>query len=169
MVPRSASTAQTRRSLPGRCSCSSGPRKPTSWLSFPKARRGNSAGAACCIRSSAPKDPERIAPEWWRRDAKTALERDYYAVEDENGWRFWLYRDGHYGEGATPRWFLQACSHEEVRMTRFAELAAATNFSFLRGASHAQEIVLQAQELGLAAIGIADRNTLAGVVRACGR
>ena len=51
-------------------------------------------------------------------------------------------------------------------MTRFAELAAATNFSFLRGASHAQEIVLQAKTLGLAAIGIADRNTLAGVVRA---
>lgn len=50
--------------------------------------------------------PERIAPEWWRRDGHTALERDYYAVEDENGWRFWLYCDGHYGEGATPRWFL---------------------------------------------------------------
>jgi protein ImuB len=50
--------------------------------------------------------PERIAPEWWRRDGHTAFERDYYAVEDENGWRFWLYRDGHYGEGATPRWFL---------------------------------------------------------------
>jgi error-prone DNA polymerase len=51
-------------------------------------------------------------------------------------------------------------------MTTFAELASATNFSFLRGASHAQEIVLQAKALGLAAIGIADRNTLAGVVRA---
>src|SRR4051794_20843998 len=51
-------------------------------------------------------------------------------------------------------------------MTAFAELVAATNFSFLRGASHAQEIVGRAAELGLAAIGIADRNTLAGVVRA---
>ncbi len=51
-------------------------------------------------------------------------------------------------------------------MTAFAELVAATNFSFLRGASHAQEMVGQAAELGLAAIGIADRNTLAGVVRA---
>jgi error-prone DNA polymerase len=48
----------------------------------------------------------------------------------------------------------------------FAELIAATNFSFLRGASHAAEMVGQAAELGLAAIGIADRNTLAGVVRA---
>ena len=51
-------------------------------------------------------------------------------------------------------------------MSSFAELAAATNFSFLRGASHPHEIVGQAAELGLAAIGIADRNTLAGVVRA---
>ena len=35
-------------------------------------------------------------------------------------------------------------------MTAFAELIAATNFSFLRGASHAQEMVGQAAELGLA-------------------
>jgi len=48
----------------------------------------------------------------------------------------------------------------------FAELVAASNFSFLEGASHAQEMVLQAAHLGLAALGIADRNTLAGVVRA---
>ncbi|MAN73646.1 MAG: error-prone DNA polymerase [Henriciella sp.] len=51
-------------------------------------------------------------------------------------------------------------------MTRYAELAVTTNFSFLRGASHAQELVAQAKALGLSAIGIADRNTLAGVVRA---
>ncbi len=49
---------------------------------------------------------------------------------------------------------------------RFAELAAMTNFSFLRGASHPEEIVARAAELGLAGIGIADRNSLAGVVRA---
>src|SRR5262245_29826189 len=54
----------------------------------------------------------------------------------------------------------------DVCMSSFAELAAATNFSFLRGASHPHEIVGQAAELGLAAIGIADRNSLAGVVRA---
>jgi error-prone DNA polymerase len=48
----------------------------------------------------------------------------------------------------------------------YAELAAATNFSFLRGASHPDEMVLQAKALGLGAIGIADRNSLAGVVRA---
>ncbi len=41
-----------------------------------------------------------------------------------------------------------------------------TNFSFLRGASHADELVAQAKALGLAAIAVTDRNTLAGVVRA---
>ena len=49
---------------------------------------------------------------------------------------------------------------------RFAELAATTNFSFLRGASHPEEMVARAAELKLAGIGIADRNTLAGIVRA---
>ncbi len=51
-------------------------------------------------------------------------------------------------------------------MTAYAELAVTTNFSFLRGASHPREMVMQAALLGHAAIGIADRNTLAGVVRA---
>ena len=51
-------------------------------------------------------------------------------------------------------------------MTAYAELAVTTNFSFLRGASHPREYVAQAAELGLRAIGIADRNTMAGVVRA---
>jgi len=48
----------------------------------------------------------------------------------------------------------------------YAELQAVSNFSFLRGASHADELVERAAALGLAAIGIADRNTLAGAVRA---
>ncbi|MCZ4298133.1 error-prone DNA polymerase [Henriciella marina] len=51
-------------------------------------------------------------------------------------------------------------------MTGYAELAVTTNFSFLQGASHPEELVAQAKGLGLTAIGIADRNTLAGVVRA---
>src|SRR5690349_7882033 len=46
----------------------------------------------------------------------------------------------------------------------FAELCVTTNFSFLRSGSHPEEMVEQA--VGLAGIGIADRNTLAGVVRA---
>jgi error-prone DNA polymerase len=51
-------------------------------------------------------------------------------------------------------------------MTSYAEVGAATNFSFLHGASHPQEMVVTAAALGFAAIGIADRNSLAGVVRA---
>ncbi len=51
-------------------------------------------------------------------------------------------------------------------MTAYAELAVTTNFSFLRGASHPQEMMAAAEALGLAAIGIADRNSFAGVVRA---
>ena len=51
-------------------------------------------------------------------------------------------------------------------MQRYAELCCMTNFSFLEGASHADELVLQAKALGLAGLGIADRNSLAGVVRA---
>jgi len=51
-------------------------------------------------------------------------------------------------------------------MTRYAELQATTNFSFLRGASHPYELVVGADALGLEAIGVCDRNSLAGVVRA---
>ena len=51
-------------------------------------------------------------------------------------------------------------------MTQYAELQVTSNFSFLRGASHPEEMALQAAAFGYAAIGIADRNSLAGVVRA---
>jgi error-prone DNA polymerase len=49
---------------------------------------------------------------------------------------------------------------------RYAELQAVSNFSFLKGASHPGELVTGAEALGLEAVGICDRNTLAGVVRA---
>ncbi|MBN8963228.1 MAG: error-prone DNA polymerase [Rhizobiales bacterium] len=51
-------------------------------------------------------------------------------------------------------------------MTAYAEIGVTSNFSFLRGASHPQEYVRRASKYGLYAIGIADHNTLAGVVRA---
>jgi error-prone DNA polymerase len=51
-------------------------------------------------------------------------------------------------------------------MTAYAELVAATNFSFLRGASTAEELVLTGLLAGHTGLGIADRNTVAGVVRA---
>lgn len=48
----------------------------------------------------------------------------------------------------------------------YAELCVTSNFTFLTGASHPEELVLRAAELGLEAIAITDRNSLAGVVRA---
>ena len=48
----------------------------------------------------------------------------------------------------------------------YAELRCKTNFSFLRGASHPEELAQRAAELGYAALAVTDRNTLAGVVRA---
>ena len=53
-----------------------------------------------------------------------------------------------------------------MRNVDYAEIGITTNFSFLRGGSHPQEYVHQASRLGLSAIGIADHNTLAGIVRA---
>ncbi|PII38325.1 DNA polymerase [Sinorhizobium meliloti CCBAU 01290] len=48
----------------------------------------------------------------------------------------------------------------------FCELGARTNFSFLEGAAPAEEMVVFAKKAGLAGLGIADRNSVAGVVRA---
>ena len=55
-----------------------------------------------------------------------------------------------------------------IGMSAYAELQVTTNFSFLRGASHPEELATQAKHLGIAAIAMTDRNTLAGVVRAHG-
>ena len=53
-----------------------------------------------------------------------------------------------------------------IPLPRYAELATTTNFSFLRGASHPEELAATALALGHVGLGIADRNSLAGVVRA---
>jgi protein ImuB len=52
--------------------------------------------------------PERIFGEWWRRDGEMRAVRDYWAVEDEAGDRFWLYRSGDGVEPVTGNlaWFL---------------------------------------------------------------
>ncbi len=57
--------------------------------------------------------PERIAPEWWRERSSVRL-RDYYRIEDGQGRRYWIYRDGIAGDGRgddkagrAPDWFLQ--------------------------------------------------------------
>ena len=49
--------------------------------------------------------PERIAPEWWRR-REGHRARDYYWLEDTDGRRFWVYRDGPFSPDAAARWYL---------------------------------------------------------------
>ncbi len=56
---------------------------------------------------TAAEGPERIALEWWRDAAGSALTRDYFRIETRAGMRVWLYREGLYGrETDAPRWFL---------------------------------------------------------------
>ena len=54
----------------------------------------------------------------------------------------------------------------DAHIAGYAELCVTSNFTFLTGASHPEELVTRAAELGLEAIAITDRNSLAGVVRA---
>ena len=51
--------------------------------------------------------PERIAPEWWHARPGTRL-RDYYRIEDAEGRRYWLFREGVAGDGRgdAPEWFM---------------------------------------------------------------
>jgi len=50
--------------------------------------------------------PERIACEWWR-DGRGARTRDYFRVEDRQGYRFWMFRHGLYGrETNDPSWYM---------------------------------------------------------------
>jgi protein ImuB len=51
--------------------------------------------------------PERIAPEWWRERSSARL-RDYYRVEDGEGRRYWIFREGLAGDGrgGAPNWFM---------------------------------------------------------------
>jgi protein ImuB len=55
--------------------------------------------------------PERVTPEWWKLDGGERP-RDYYMIEDEDGRRYWLYREGLYGEPGEdrPRWFVHGLS-----------------------------------------------------------
>ena len=50
--------------------------------------------------------PERIAPEWWREGPRGTAIRDYYEVEDSQGRRYWLFREGLYGGDKSPGWFV---------------------------------------------------------------
>jgi protein ImuB len=47
--------------------------------------------------------PERIEPEWWIQEEQ---HRDYYYAEDEDGNRYWLFREGHYNADKSYQWFI---------------------------------------------------------------
>ena len=129
--------------------------------------------------------PERIEGAWWSEHSGHPagnLARDYFRVEDKSGLRFWLFRAGLYRDltredvalGATRRaaWFLHGTlcvrrpMHPVLCKCVTSNSPAASNFSFLRGASHPEELMAQAARLGLAGLGLCDRNSVAGVVRA---
>ena len=92
--------------------------------------------------------------------------RDYFQVEDEAGERFWIFRAGD-GEDADDR-LASLVPAWDLRMSgpRYAELQCTSHFTFLRGACSCEELFAQAAVLGIEALAIADRNSLAGIVRA---
>ena len=52
--------------------------------------------------------PERIAPEWWRTEGHplTPEVRDYYRIQDQDGRRYWVFREGLYKPDRPPAWYL---------------------------------------------------------------
>ena len=120
-----------------------------------------SLAAAPHLKSRMPKGPERIAMEWWRQANKPT--RDYFRVETRDGQRFWLYRDGLLSAERSGAALVSAWNFR----VSYAELAVTTNYLLpaRRFASRAN-LSNRPRSLGYPAIGIADRNTLAGVVRA---
>ncbi len=57
------------------------------------------------VRVGRASGPERLAPEWWRDQARHAT-RDYFRVEDVEGRRYWLFREGLAERGEAPVWYL---------------------------------------------------------------
>ena len=126
--------------------------------SCPIIRPPSSSGGTSATGSQRRTGPERITGEWWVGEDEKLLPADY-RVENDKGARFWLFRDAPADRGG--RWWLHG-----VFGVTYAELQVTTHFSFLRGASSPRELFEQAKLLGLPALGIADRNSLAGIVRA---
>ena len=102
------------------------------------------------------------------RRAASAEPRDYYRVEDMRGRRFWVYRDGLYTSARRPaRWYLHRAVRDDGSPAPYAELQVTTQFLASCAAPRIPRSWSQrAAALGLAAIAVTDRNTLAGVVRA---
>ena len=139
--------------------------------------------------------PERIAPEWWRSLPSKGMARPSpggadarkadplpspppFRGRESKAARLLPHRGRGRasllgvprrplpGERAWVSWLVSAWGVRVTALaTRYAELDVTTNFTFLRGGSHPEELVATAKALGLDAIAVTDINTLAGVVR----
>src|SRR5512136_1526082 len=87
-------------------------------------------------------------------DSETAEPRSAVPVDPARGLRL---PQGRPGDGGAPA---------PVELPDYAELHCLSNFSFLRGASHPEELVERAASAGYAALALTDECSLAGVVRA---
>ncbi len=74
------------------------PDHPPSWIAWRGTRH----------RVARADGPERIFGEWWKREAETQAVRDYFRIEDTEGRRFWIFRQGDGEDRATGSmsWFL---------------------------------------------------------------
>ena len=106
--------------------------------------------------------PERIESGWWDG---ADIQRDYYTAQTAAGARLWIYRECAGDARVVPARDLRVI-WSSATAPAYAELHCLSNFSFLRGASHAEELVAQARELGYTALAITDECSFAGVVRA---
>src|SRR5262249_38545773 len=94
--------------------------------------------------------PRFLPPLQWRAAPRGA----------RSGWGVFM-QDPHPGELRSP-----TLPFGEGSMTHYVEFAATSNFSFLWGASHPEELIAQAARLDYFGFGLSDRNSVAGVVRA---
>ena len=131
--------------------------------------------------------PERIAPEWWRQPSITRL-RDYYRVEDAAGRRYWIYREGVIGDGRggaaqlvhprAVRLMPEKPGFSRLKLVRtrdmppppttpspYVELGVSLAILLPARSVGRDRVGADGAAAGMDAIGIADRNTLAGVVR----
>src|SRR5216684_3746825 len=129
--------------------------------SCPTARRCASAGAAPCTKWFARKDTNASKA---RGGAKRAAPRaTISASRTRRGCASGSFARDFTATCRRRAGFFTGCMRD---MPRYFEFAVASNFSFLRGASHAEELMLQAAHIGLDGLGLCDRNSVAGVVRA---
>ncbi len=108
--------------------------------------------------------PERVFGEWWRREAEIATVRDYFAVEDEAGARFWLFRSG---DGSDPRDRLAPLV--PARAVRHELRRAAGDHEFLLpagGLASARIFRSRPRNSAFPPLAVTDRHSLAGMIRA---